>query len=120
MRSREEIEREMIYSYDFEALIVEVLLDIRDVKTSEAKWGIYCPQHYGSWYNRPDGEIYSYPTEEVAKAHLEAMAQCLVNVENHLWEVIEFGKQKYVDPDKAPAGTEICPVRYPPHFTEAF
>lgn len=35
MRSREEIERAMFDSYEFEAIVIEVLLDIRDLLASQ-------------------------------------------------------------------------------------
>lgn len=128
MRSREEIQLDVSISNaenngnDTVALLqLEVLLDIREAKVSESKWGIYCPQHQGSWLTKSDGTLIFYPTKELAVAHLENALNDTLNYHlrnSHLWTIAEFGKQSYFDVHKSPAGTVICPVDYPLHFTE--
>lgn len=121
MRSREEIWEEVVLSNaenngnDTIALLqLEVLLDIRYQNIYETHWGVYCPQHFGSWDCDPTGRIYTFPSREIAEAHMEIMKATLPFVEKHLYEAAEIGKQKYLDPNKTPAGSVLCPVRISP------
>lgn len=108
MRTREEIQEEIAESNaenvgrDTVALLqLEVLLDIRDQSISESHWGIYCPQHEGSWLRKTDGVLIFYPSKEVTEAHLESILRDPLNMhllQSHLWTVVEFGKQKYFEP----------------------
>lgn len=78
----------------------------------ETCWGIYCPQHYGSWLTKNDGMLVFYPSKKIAEAYLESVLSDPLNHHlrnSHLWTVVEFGKQEYVDPRKAPPQTVMCP-----------
>lgn len=106
MSSPEDIEKKL----DRRELSLNIRDAVRNALGTHPYWGIHCPQHYGSWLRNADGEIYYYPSKEIADAHIEVIAFDR-QIEKHLWEAVEFGKQKYVDPYKVGETTQLCPTR---------
>lgn len=80
---------------------------------SETYWGIYCPQHPGSWYRDQNGNLYHYPSREIAEAHIESIRRDVGDRfgAQHLWQAVEFGKQEYVKEAEPPPLSTLCPVR---------
>lgn len=74
-------------------------------------FGIYCPQH-NIWSQDPNGNIYYYPSAEIASAHIDtytAFAEVAHWTPIHKWEPAEFGKQVHTPKESLPPGQEVCP-----------
>lgn len=78
---------------------------------TEQYWGAYCAQ-CNVWLRKNDHTLLHYPSPELMQADivtdLDIPGPHLFR--EHLFEVVEFGKEQAVEPEALPAGAALCRV----------